>query len=122
MSSPGAGAAKRAEPSVELLPIKLDGRHVGLLSVESPGVRDEWEMHPDQDEMLYLLEGSIDVFLRADVERSDEETLRFREGEVCLIPKGIWHRQVVIAPCKMLFLTPKTIHHPYVPESGWEAR
>jgi hypothetical protein len=34
----------------------------------------------------------------------------------------MWHRQVVIAPCRMLFLTPKTIHQPYVPESGWEIR
>jgi mannose-6-phosphate isomerase-like protein (cupin superfamily) len=122
MTDPDSGAEIRAHPSVEFLPVQLDGRHVGVLSVESPGVRDEWEMHPEQDELLYLLEGAIDVFLRADLEGSEEETHRFREGEACLIPKGMWHRQVVIAPCRMLFLTPKTIHQPYVPESGWEIR
>ena len=31
----------------------------------------------------------------------------------------MWHRQVVVAPCKMLFLTPETIHRSYAPESGW---
>jgi mannose-6-phosphate isomerase-like protein (cupin superfamily) len=109
----------RAAPSVELLPVQLDGRQVGVLSVDSPGVRDEWEMHPEQDELLYLLEGAIDVLLRADLGKSEEERLQFRKGQACLIPKGIWHRQVVIAPCKMLFLTPETMHRPYTPESGW---
>jgi mannose-6-phosphate isomerase-like protein (cupin superfamily) len=113
---------ERASPTVEFFPVQLDGRHVGILSVDSPGVRDEWEMHPEQDELLYLLEGAIEVFLRADLESSEDEAIRFREGEACLIPRGMWHRQVVIAPCKMLFLTPKTIHEPYVPGSGWGVR
>jgi mannose-6-phosphate isomerase-like protein (cupin superfamily) len=109
----------RAQPSVEFLPVELDGRHVGVLSVDSPGVRDEWEMHPDQDEFLYLLEGEIDVFLSPDLEGSQEETHHFRQGEAGLIPKGVWHRQVVVSPCKVLFLTPETIHQPYMPELGW---
>ncbi len=109
----------RAAPSVEFLPVKLDGRQVGILSVDSPGVRDEWEMHPEQDELLYLLEGAMDVVLRADLGESEEDRLHVKEGQACLIPKGMWHRQVVIAPCKMLFLTPETMHRPYVPKSGW---
>jgi mannose-6-phosphate isomerase-like protein (cupin superfamily) len=109
----------RAEPEVQLLAVQLDGRHVGVLSVGSPGVRDEWEMHPDQDELLYLLEGVVDVFLSADLEGAEEHFLRFRQGEACLIPKGMWHRQAVLSPCKMLFLTPKTIHQAYRPEAGW---
>ena len=114
-----SGGVVRAAPSVELLPVNLDGRQIGVLSVDSPGVRDEWEMHPEQDELLYLLEGTIDVLFRADLGKSEEDRLQFREGQACLIPKGMWHRQVVIAPCKMLFLTPETVHRPYAPESGW---
>jgi mannose-6-phosphate isomerase-like protein (cupin superfamily) len=112
---------KRAEPSVEFLPVQLDGRHVGVLSVASPGVRDEWEMHPEQDELLYLLEGAIDVFLRAEHEGSEEEMLHFQQGEACPIPRGVSHRQVVVAPYGMLFLNPETIHQAYVPESGLRA-
>jgi mannose-6-phosphate isomerase-like protein (cupin superfamily) len=119
MDAPGPGAVIRATPSVEFLPVRLDGRDVGVLSVESPGVRDEWEMHPEQDELLYLLEGAIDVYLRADLEKSEEDTLHVTQGQACLIPKEMWHRQVVVAPCKMLFLTPETIHRAYTPESGW---
>jgi hypothetical protein len=68
----------RVEPSVEFLPVQFDGRHVGVLTVESVGVRDEWEIHPEQDELLYLLEGAIDVFLRADLEGSSEQTVHLR--------------------------------------------
>lgn len=87
--------------------------------MESPGVRDEWEMHPEQDELLFLLEGAIDVFIRGELEGEEENTLHLREGEACVVPKGMWHRQVVVTPCKMLFLTPETIHRPFEPECGW---
>ena len=70
---------------------------------------------------LYLLEGEIDVFLSPDFEGSQDETHHFRQGEACLIPKGMWHRQVVVSPCKVLFLTPETIHQPDMPESGWDS-
>jgi hypothetical protein len=48
--------------------------------------------------------------------------VHFRLGQACLIPKGMWHRQVVVAPCRMLFVTPETIHRAYTPESGWIQR
>ena len=79
MDGTESGGVVRAAPSVELLPVKLEGRQVGVLSVDSPGVRDEWEMHPEQDELLYLLEGTIDVLLRADLGKSEEERLQFQE-------------------------------------------
>jgi mannose-6-phosphate isomerase-like protein (cupin superfamily) len=122
VNAPESEAVNRAQPSVEFLPVELDGRHVGVLSVESPGMRDEWEMHPEQDELLYLLEGEIDVFLSPDPEGPLEEARHFRQGEACLIPKGMWHRQVVVSPCKVLFLTPETIHQAFVPKSGWVTR
>src|SRR5271154_4033776 len=96
VNAPKPGLVIRAQPSVEFLPVELDGRHVGVLAVDSPGVRDEWEMHPEQDELLYLLDGAIDIFLRADLGKSEEDRLHVEEGQACLIPKGMWHRQVVI--------------------------
>ena len=110
----------RAAPTVQMLPVKLDGRHIGLLTVDLPGQRDEWEMHPDQDELLFLVDGAIDVFLRKELESDVEQTIHFEAGEACLVPKGMWHRQVVLSPCKMLFLTPKTLHAEYSPGEGWE--
>jgi mannose-6-phosphate isomerase-like protein (cupin superfamily) len=114
-------AASRAVPTVEVLPVEFDGRLVGVLSVETPGVRDEWEMHPEQDELLFLIEGAIDVYLRGEIEKSEEQILHLHQGEACVVSKGMWHRQVVVAPCKMLFLTPETLHHSYTPDAGWSS-
>jgi hypothetical protein len=86
MNSP---EVRRAKPTVEFLPVELDGSHVGILSVESPGVRDEWEMHPEQDELLYLLRGAVDVFLRVDLEGTEDQAIYFLKGDACLIPKGM---------------------------------
>jgi mannose-6-phosphate isomerase-like protein (cupin superfamily) len=116
MNSP---EVRRAKPTVEFLPVELDGSHVGILSVESPGVRDEWEMHPEQDELLYLLRGAVDVFLRVDLEGTEDQAIYFLKGDACLIPKGMVAQTSRCPPCKMLLLTPKTMHQPYVPESGW---
>jgi mannose-6-phosphate isomerase-like protein (cupin superfamily) len=110
----------RATPTVQMLPVELDARHIGLLTVDLPGQRDEWEMHPDQDELLFLVEGAIDVILRKDLELDVEQTIHFEAGEACLVPQGMWHRQVVLSPCKLLFVTPKTLHEEYSPSGGWE--
>lgn len=115
MSDGDPESSPRVSPVVTLLPIEFEGRHVGHLSVDTPGERDEWEMHPEQDELLYLIEGAVDVHLRGDLEVDDERTIHLLQGDACIVPKEMWHRQVVIAPCEMLFLTPKTLHRPYAP-------
>jgi mannose-6-phosphate isomerase-like protein (cupin superfamily) len=112
----------RAEPVVQMLPLELDGRHIGILTVDAPGERDEWEMHPDQDELLFLLEGAIDVLLRKELDSDIERTVHFKAGEACLVPQGMWHRQVVVSPCKLLFLTPKTLHEVFLPPGGWDEK
>ena len=76
----------RAAPAVQVLPAELDGRLVGLLTVDLPGERDEWEMHPDQDELLFLIEGAIDVFLRKVLESDVEQTIHF-EAKRAWCPK-----------------------------------
>ena len=50
---------ERAVPKIELLGVEFDGRLVGHVVVDTAGERDEWEMHPNADEFLYLVEGAI---------------------------------------------------------------
>ena len=111
--------ARRAIPKAELLGVEFDGRRAGHVVVETAGLRDEWEMHPTADEFLYLVEGAIDVILRDDLDRAEERRIELRAGGACVVPKGAWHRQIVLAPCKMLFLTPETLHRPFTPDDGW---
>jgi mannose-6-phosphate isomerase-like protein (cupin superfamily) len=110
----------RAVPTVEILPVEFDDRLIGHLSVDTIGERDEWEMHPDSDEFLYLVEGAIDVILRSELDATEEEMIQLRAGGACVVPRGAWHRQIVVGvPCKMLFLTAETEHRPYEPSDGW---
>jgi len=102
----------RVVPIAEFLDVDFDSRRVGHVIVEAPGERDEWEMHPDADEFLYLLDGAIDVVLREDLDQGEERRIELRPGRACIVPKGAWHRQIVLLPCKMLFITPETCTAP----------
>lgn len=71
----------------------------------------EWEMHPEGDELLYLLSGAIDVILQSgDRERGVE----LRPGAACIVPRGVWHRANSRRASKGLFITPGkgTQHRP----------
>ena len=103
----------RAVPTIELLPVALDGRKVGHVQTDRPGERDEWELHPDQDELLYLISGATDVLLRDDPDdASTERIITLHSGEACIVPRGAWHRQVVHERSRLLFLTPDSVHRP----------
>jgi hypothetical protein len=53
-----------------------------------PACATEWEMHPEQDELLYLLESAIDVvYLQADLEESEEDPRHVTQGQA-------WRRSV----------------------------
>ena len=60
------------------------------------------EIHPDGDEVLYLISGKVKVvFLE-----SDEEDIDVRPGDGLVVPKGTWHRVDIIEPSQIVYLTP----------------
>jgi mannose-6-phosphate isomerase-like protein (cupin superfamily) len=61
-----------------------------------------WEMHPDGEEILYLLSGGMDVVLE---EVTGDRVVQLRPGTACVVPRGVWHRQVLAGPCDLLALT-----------------
>jgi mannose-6-phosphate isomerase-like protein (cupin superfamily) len=61
------------------------------------------EMHPDGDELLYLVEGAVDVVLD---EESGERCLSMQPGQAFVVPGGVWHRVIVKEPCRLLYFTP----------------
>jgi quercetin dioxygenase-like cupin family protein len=77
-----------------------------------------WERHPDGDEMLYALEGGVDVTVltaRGPVERT------IPEGSVFICPQGLWHRQRSQGLATMLYATPtETSEHSFAddPRAG----
>lgn len=74
--------------------MQLDSRDIGVLLVESPGVRNEWEMLPEQDELQYLLDGAIWTSTSERILWSSKrDTLHLTQGWACPILKEMWHRQ-----------------------------
>jgi hypothetical protein len=77
------------------------GRLVGLFEMhDSP---DHREVHPNGDELLILMSGSLDVVLET---REGEQRIPLRGRGACVVPRGVWHGQVVHAPSLLMFITP----------------
>lgn len=62
-----------------------------------------WEMHPNGDEIVCLLSGSVAFILEtADGPKSFELS---EAGSYVIVPKGSWHTAKANGPCRMLFIT-----------------
>ena len=59
------------------------------------------EMHPEADEVLFLVSGAIDLVLQ---EADTERTLALEAGEAAIVPRGVWHRLVMRHPGRLLFV------------------
>jgi uncharacterized cupin superfamily protein len=62
-----------------------------------------WERHPSGDEVVYLLSGAVELLLDDGLER---RTLPLGVGQAAIVRAGTWHRAVVHAPSRLLFVTP----------------
>lgn len=80
--------------------MRLEGRLIG--SMHCAVGSSSWEMHPKGDEFLYCVAGNIDVVLATE---ETEHTLSLRTGMACVVPRGVWHRQLVREPSELLFMT-----------------
>jgi mannose-6-phosphate isomerase-like protein (cupin superfamily) len=61
-----------------------------------------WEMHPNGDEFVYLLSGSIELLLEHD---DGVRVLAIADRGAVVVPRGVWHTARVHAPCRMLHVT-----------------
>jgi mannose-6-phosphate isomerase-like protein (cupin superfamily) len=62
-----------------------------------------WEMHPNGDEIVCLLEGHVTFVLERD---ALEQHLELAEpGAYVLVPRGTWHTAKTSTRCRMLFVT-----------------
>lgn len=88
--------AAQADP-----PIPVDGLTIGVadMSENSP---HGGEMHPDGDEVLYLISGHARVVFE-DEQLPDED---LRPGDGLVVPKGVWHRVDILEPCRIVYATP----------------
>ena len=78
--------------------------HVGVFWSEQGGP-SPWELHPDCNEMLQILEGEIEVEVLPE-DGGPAARVRVVQGSFVVIPQGCWHRQTMLVRTKELYLTP----------------
>jgi mannose-6-phosphate isomerase-like protein (cupin superfamily) len=83
-------------------PQRIDGLTVGapMLTGDAPHAG---EVHPDGDELLYLVSGAITV--RLELPEGDR-TVDVAAGEALVVPKGTWHRINLREPGILVHITP----------------
>ncbi len=83
-------------------PPRIDGYVIGVPVMTRPAPRGG-EMHPDGDEVLFLISGRSDVVLEENGEGSAVEMI---PGQTLVVLKGVWHRVVPREPSQLIHITP----------------
>ncbi|WOJ94815.1 cupin domain-containing protein [Congregibacter variabilis] len=69
-----------------------------------------WEMHPDCDELLHVMEGEIDIEVLPK-EGGEASVATVGPGCFLVVPRGCWHRQTIRKKSSEFYVTPgKTLH------------
>jgi mannose-6-phosphate isomerase-like protein (cupin superfamily) len=83
-------------------PRRIEGYTVGAPMVTQDPPHGG-EMHPDGDELLYVVSGRFNVSLELDADRRDVE---LRPGEALIVPRGVWHLVALQEPGQLIHITP----------------
>ncbi len=83
-------------------PRRIDGLSIGvpMMTTDPPHAG---EMHPDGDELIYVVSGRISVRIE---DRDPPRVCELTSGEAVIIPRGVWHLIRLLEPSRMLHVTP----------------
>lgn len=103
-------------PNVPGPPTRIDGFTVGAAVMTRPAPH-AGEMHPDGDELLFLVSGHVSVLLE---EEGGPRMLEVRPGQAVVVPRGVWHRVVPNEASQLVHITPGPggEHRPLRPTSA----
>ncbi|MEM7018724.1 MAG: cupin domain-containing protein [Pseudomonadota bacterium] len=90
-------------------PVRIDGMSVGIITMTHDAPHNG-EMHPDGDEILYVISGALRVI----GDSAPDSPLELRAGDACIIKQGEWHKVHVLDKTQMLHITagPNGDHRP----------
>ena len=81
---------------------ELNGQNVMLVKCE--GDKVPWHRHENEDEMFFVIEGTLDVLEK-------DTTTTLQAGEFCIVHRGIEHRVVPRDQAKLMLFEPADISH-----------
>ena len=61
-----------------------------------------WHNHDDTDEVFIVLEGEMKIEFK-------DETVKLKEGEMFVVPKGVEHKPYSENECKIMLVEPKGV-------------
>lgn len=67
-----------------------------------------WERHPDDDELLHVLEGAVEITV---VTPEGWRTASVTAGSIFIVPRGLWHRHTIKERLVELYVTPGETEH-----------
>jgi mannose-6-phosphate isomerase-like protein (cupin superfamily) len=82
-------------------PERIDGMTVGIQTI-TQNAPHAGEVHPDGDEVLYVVSGRFRVTGDSD----PSAPLELGPGEACIVRKGEWHLVSVVEPGQLVNITP----------------
>lgn len=62
-----------------------------------------WERHPEDEELLQVIEGEVDIEVLTD---EGPVVTTVHAGSLFVVPRGLWHRHRVSTKLTELYLTP----------------
>ena len=83
-------------------PRRVEGLIVGAPHISTDPPHDG-EMHPDGDELLYVISGRFDLRLELD---GEVRVVELGPGQATVVPRGIWHKVLVRSPGQLIHVTP----------------
>jgi mannose-6-phosphate isomerase-like protein (cupin superfamily) len=80
---------------------ELDDSYVKVAKVQGTLA---WHSHETEDELLYILKGSLTIEM-------EDRTVVLREGETFVVPKGVRHNPVAEQECHIMLIERKRTLH-----------
>ncbi len=77
---------------------ELNGQYVKLAKFKGEFT---WHSHENEDEMFFVVKGSMRIELRDGV-------INLKQGEFCVIPKGVEHKPVADEEAHIMLFEPKS--------------
>lgn len=75
---------------------QLNDYHVKIAKIQGDFV---WHSHPETDELFLVVDGEMCIDFR-------DGSLTLKEGEMCVVPRGVEHKPYAVEECSILLLEP----------------
>jgi mannose-6-phosphate isomerase-like protein (cupin superfamily) len=89
-------------------PRRIDGYTIGAIAhMDGPGPHGG-EVHPDGDELLFVVSGTMELIVDDGDERAVgvETRVPLHSGDAYVVPRGVWHRLEAVEPTYLIHVTP----------------